>query len=160
MVCSQGRGSRQEPGSRNWSRGRVSILLTSLLLLTYSVCFLIHPRTTQGRHLHWARSFHNSYPSRKCLPTCHAYRITSWFLNQGSFFPDDLSLCHIGKINKKLTNTVISPGRRDGALGTLMCVAVQATVTGYLVSGGSNNLQFQNTRKLIPVLSKGLHWGQ
>lgn len=110
------------------------------------LCLLSH---TPQNHLcpgappHWARSFHNSYPSRKCLPTCHAYRIISWFLNQGSFFPDDLSLCHIDKINKKLTNTVISPGRRDGALGTLMCVTVQATVIGYLVSGMSNNLQFQ-----------------
>lgn len=43
----QGKNSGQEPGGRNWSRGHGRVLLlTNLLFITFSACFLVEPKTT------------------------------------------------------------------------------------------------------------------
>lgn len=42
----QGRNFRPEPRSRNWSRAHVRTLLTVLISMAYSACFLGYPRTT------------------------------------------------------------------------------------------------------------------
>ena len=44
IVChlgSHGRNSKEEPGGRNWSRDHGTVLLTDLLLIVCSACFLI-----------------------------------------------------------------------------------------------------------------------
>jgi hypothetical protein len=42
----QGRKSRQECGGRNWHRSHGGVLLTALLLMTSSACFLAESSTT------------------------------------------------------------------------------------------------------------------
>lgn len=41
---SQVRRSRQKPGGRNWSRNHGRMLLTGLVPVAFSVCFLLQPR--------------------------------------------------------------------------------------------------------------------
>lgn len=56
---SQGRNARQNPGSRNWSRGHQGMLLTGLLSMAHSSCFLY---TTQD-HLPTSRTNNGLDPS-------------------------------------------------------------------------------------------------
>lgn len=60
---SQNRNPRQEPGLRNWCRGLGRVLLTGLVFMTCSVCFLTLLRTMGGTTMGWAH--HINHQSRK-----------------------------------------------------------------------------------------------
>lgn len=58
-----GRNSEQSTCIRSWNRGHGIILLSGLLPLACSICFLIYPRTTIGGWLHpqYAWLFHPNH---------------------------------------------------------------------------------------------------
>jgi len=84
--------------SRSWCRGHGGMLLTGLLLLTCSACFLIEPKTTSPGMapliMGWALP---PWSLVEKMP----YSWVSWrhFLNWGSFLWDNSSLCQVGTQN-------------------------------------------------------------
>jgi hypothetical protein len=73
---SQGRNSRQEPAVRNWSRNHQRTGLTTLTLVSCSVCFFIQLRTTQpGLALpQWAGPFPTNH-NQEDLSTGQYYEV-------------------------------------------------------------------------------------
>ena len=89
----------QKPRGRGWCRNHGRVLLTGLLFMACSAWFLRELRTTSSQgwhHPQWAGPSHHWSLSEK-MP----YRWISWkhFLNWGSFFSDDSSLCLVDTQN-------------------------------------------------------------
>jgi hypothetical protein len=87
----------QEPGSRSWCRSHGGVLLTGLLPLACSACFLIEPKTTSpGR----------APPTMGSSPLItnweNAWPLISWrhFLKRGYFLCDNSSLCPVDTQNQ------------------------------------------------------------
>jgi hypothetical protein len=80
----------QEPEGRSRSGGHGGVLLTGLLLMTCSACFLIKPRTTSPTQ-NGLDPPHISL--KKCFLGLPTYSLVLWrhFLDQGSFLSDDFS---------------------------------------------------------------------
>lgn len=98
LEGSQDRNWRQQPGGRNWSRSHRGTLLTGLLLLACSICFLIPLRTTcpgiDPPTLGWA--FPHQQLIKKCptdLPTSNLMEAFSHFR---FLFPDNSNFCQAG----------------------------------------------------------------
>jgi hypothetical protein len=89
----------QELGGRSWCRGHGRVLLTGLLPLACSACFLIEPRTTSPGlappTMGWALP---SWSLIKKTP----YSCISWrhFLKGGSFLCGNSSLCQVDTQNQ------------------------------------------------------------
>jgi hypothetical protein len=89
----------QEPGGRSWCRSHGGMLLTGLLIMACSACFLIEPRTTSPRMasptMGWAlpnQSLIKKMPySLACSPILWRH-----VLNWSSLLSDDSSLCKVG----------------------------------------------------------------
>ena len=81
----------QEAGGRSWCRGHGGVLLTGLLPVACSTCFLIEPRTTRAGMtpptMGWALP-HWSVIEK--MP--HSWVSWKHFLNWGPFLSDDSSL--------------------------------------------------------------------
>ena len=92
--ASTGTQRRQEPGGRSWCRSHGGLLLPGLLSMACSACLLIEPRTTSPGMapptMGWALPHWSLIEE---IP----YNWISWrhFLNWGSLFYDDSSLCEV-----------------------------------------------------------------
>ena len=87
--------SRAGTWSQEFMQRPWSMLLTGLLLMAYSACFLIEPRTTaQGcPHTRWVGASPISLWLRQyCRLACSPI-LWRHFLKWGSLFSDDFSLC-------------------------------------------------------------------
>jgi hypothetical protein len=84
----------QEPGGRSWCRGHGGVLLTGLLYMACSACFLIEPKTTSPVMTPPTMGWALPHPS---LIEKMLYRWISWrhFLTGGSFLCGDSSLCQV-----------------------------------------------------------------
>jgi len=81
-------------GSRSWCRGHGGMLLTGLLPLACSACFLYNPRPpAQGQpYLQWAGSF-LLWSLIEKMP--YSWVSCRHFHNRGSFLCDNSSLCQV-----------------------------------------------------------------
>lgn len=89
----------QKPGSREWCRSHGEMHFIGLLLVAWSACFLIVPKTT-CLGVAWLIV---SYPSTKCQSRKYTLRRLTVqsgrdiFVNRGFFFPNDFSLSSLQK---------------------------------------------------------------
>lgn len=108
-VGNQGWSRGQGPGSKNWSKSHGGMLLTSLLLMTCSACFILASRTASpvvaSPTASWA--FDNNHQSRK-YPIGLPYRSIWWqhFISWGCLFPNDYLVLHWHKTSTTNDDTI------------------------------------------------------
>jgi hypothetical protein len=87
--------SGQEPRSRSWCRGHGGVVLTGLVLMACSACFIIAPGITHSGVSLPMKDGPIHISSMKKMPHRLAHRAVWWghFLNWGIFFQKDCSLC-------------------------------------------------------------------
>jgi hypothetical protein len=94
-VCRTGTQTGLDPEGRDWCRGHGGVLLTGLLPMACSACFLIQLRSSSPGMAGWVRP-HGSLTEK--MP----YSCISWrhFLPWDSFLSDDFSLCQVDRQNQ------------------------------------------------------------
>lgn len=90
--------TRRRPWDRSWCRGHAGVMSSSLLLMECLVCLLIAPRTTSCVCVGGLLTVSRVLPHKLLIKKMHyrfAHRPVWWsyFLNWGSFFPNDSDLC-------------------------------------------------------------------
>ena len=102
----QGLRTDQEPGGRSWFRGQERVLLSGLLLMAWSPCFLIQPRTSSPGvappTMGWAL-LHQSPTEKMTYWFAYSPVLGKSFLSWSSFPSDDSSVC---QVDIKLLGTI------------------------------------------------------